>query len=233
MVQLVSVTLPPSLYRPPPIPAVLPPVIVSPEIDAVTPPSTWNTRLCPPPLTVTPAVGPVIVSVPVVSLSSSWPAAQGDRLRRLEHRLVKGDRLGAPVRIRLDDRLAQVDLASDGRVGGVVHDDRGQQLAVLQRQQRRPHPPPVAGPRPFPARPSADPSLRCDSSFCRSSVLKQPLVMKNLSHAFTSGRAAHSRSRPTPPRQGRFGRAPQRRRHDRPAPRRAPRTSSRVTFRRR
>ena len=34
--------------------------------------STWNTRLCPPPLTVTPAFGPVIVSVPVVSLSSSW-----------------------------------------------------------------------------------------------------------------------------------------------------------------
>ena len=52
--------------------AALPPVIVSPEIDAVTPPSTWNTRLSPPPLTVTPAFGPVIVSVPLVSLSSSW-----------------------------------------------------------------------------------------------------------------------------------------------------------------
>jgi len=38
----------------------------------VTPPSTWNTRLSPPPLTVTPWFGPVIVSVPVVSLSSSW-----------------------------------------------------------------------------------------------------------------------------------------------------------------
>ena len=63
---------PPSLYRPPPRNA-LPPLIVIPEIDAVTPPSIWNTRLAPPPLTVTPAFGPVIVSVPVISLSSSWP----------------------------------------------------------------------------------------------------------------------------------------------------------------
>jgi hypothetical protein len=43
-------------------------VIVIPEIDAVTPPMSWNTPLSPPPLTVTPAFGPVIVSVPVVSL---------------------------------------------------------------------------------------------------------------------------------------------------------------------
>ena len=59
-------------------------MIVSPEIDAVTPASTWNTRLSPPPLTVTPAAGPVIVSVPLVLLSSSWPAGQRDRLRRGE-----------------------------------------------------------------------------------------------------------------------------------------------------
>ena len=78
-VQSVSVSVPPSLYRPPPVPAVLPPVIVRPEIDAVTFASTWNTRLSPPPLTVTPAAGPVIVSVPVVSLSSSW-RRQRDRL---------------------------------------------------------------------------------------------------------------------------------------------------------
>ena len=39
----------------------------------MTPLSTWNTRLSPPPLTVTPAAGPVIVCVPLVSLSSSWP----------------------------------------------------------------------------------------------------------------------------------------------------------------
>ena len=50
----------------------MPPVIVSPEIDAVTSASTWNTRLAPPPLTVTPAAGPVIVSVSLVLLSSSW-----------------------------------------------------------------------------------------------------------------------------------------------------------------
>src|SRR6516225_6618377 len=72
-VQLASVTLPPSLYRPPPLPVVVPPLIVSPDIDAVTPPSIWNTRLAPPASTVTPFLGPTIVSVPVVSLSSSWP----------------------------------------------------------------------------------------------------------------------------------------------------------------
>ena len=47
-------------------------MIVSPEIDAVTFESTWSTRLSPRPLTVTPAAGPVIVSVPLVLLSSSW-----------------------------------------------------------------------------------------------------------------------------------------------------------------
>ena len=76
-VQSVRVTVPPSLYRPPPLPAVLPPVIVSPEIDAVTPWSTWNTRLSPPPLTVTPAAGPVMVSPSLVLLSSSWPRPSG------------------------------------------------------------------------------------------------------------------------------------------------------------
>ncbi len=47
-------------------------MIVIPERDTVTPPSTWNTRLEWLPLTVTPAAGPVIVSVPVVLLNSSW-----------------------------------------------------------------------------------------------------------------------------------------------------------------
>ena len=62
----------PQFAIPPPSPTLaLPLVIVSPEIDAVTPTSTWNTRLALLPLTVTPAVGPVIVSVPVVSRSSS------------------------------------------------------------------------------------------------------------------------------------------------------------------
>src|SRR5262249_10356066 len=49
---------------------------VSPEIDAVTISSTWNTRLVPPLLTVTPALGPVIEVAPVVSLSSSWVPAR-------------------------------------------------------------------------------------------------------------------------------------------------------------
>ena len=70
-VQSVSVLVP-WLHRSPPLPLVVPAVIVSPEIDAVTPESTWNTRLSPPPLTVTPVAGPVIVSVAVVSLSVSW-----------------------------------------------------------------------------------------------------------------------------------------------------------------
>ncbi len=70
-VQLVSVSVP-ELFTPPPTVAELPPLIVSPEMDAVTSPSTWNTRLSPPPLTVTPAFGPVMVSVSLVLLSSSW-----------------------------------------------------------------------------------------------------------------------------------------------------------------
>ena len=39
----------------------------------------------------------MIVSVPVVSVSSSWVPCQGDRLRRLEHLAVKGDGLGPPA----------------------------------------------------------------------------------------------------------------------------------------
>src|SRR5262249_16701145 len=72
-VQLVSASVP-RLSRPPPLPKLgaLPLLIVSPERDAVTRLSTWNTRLSPPPLTVTPAAGPVIVMASVVLLSSSW-----------------------------------------------------------------------------------------------------------------------------------------------------------------
>ena len=142
-VQLVSVAVPPSLYRPPPLFGVLPPVIVSPEIVAVTPPSTWNTRLCSPPLTVTPALGPVIVSVPVVSVSSSWVPVKGDHLRRLEHRFVKGDRLGPTGRIRLADRPSQAAGAAVVKRAG--DGERRQQPAVLERQHRRPHPPPLPG----------------------------------------------------------------------------------------
>ena len=69
-VTLVSVTVP-RLSSPPPTPVTVPPVIVSPEIDAVTLALTWNTRLAWLPLTVTPAAGPVIVSVPVVLVSGA------------------------------------------------------------------------------------------------------------------------------------------------------------------
>ena len=47
-------------------------MIVSPDRAAEAPASIWNTRLEPPPLTVTPAAGPLIVVV-AVSVSSSWP----------------------------------------------------------------------------------------------------------------------------------------------------------------
>ena len=90
-VQSVSVLVPPSLYRPPPLPAVEPPEMIRPLKVAVTPLSTWNTRLVPPPLIVTPAAGPVIVSVPLVLLSSSWPCGQRDRLGRGEDGRVEGD----------------------------------------------------------------------------------------------------------------------------------------------
>src|SRR3954467_12334790 len=53
-VQPDSASVPPWLYSPPPFPGVEPPVMPSPEIDAVTNGSTWKTRLRPPPLSVTP-----------------------------------------------------------------------------------------------------------------------------------------------------------------------------------
>ena len=76
----VSVTVPPSLYSPPPFPVVEPPVMVRPLKVAATPLSTWNTRVVPPPLIVRPAAGPVIeVAGPCCSENSSW-RRQGDRL---------------------------------------------------------------------------------------------------------------------------------------------------------
>ena len=63
-----------------PVTPALPPVMVSPEIVAVTPLSTWNTRLALLPLTVTPAAGPVIVVGAVVPVQLELAAGQGDRL---------------------------------------------------------------------------------------------------------------------------------------------------------
>ena len=84
---------------------VLPPLIVSPEIDAVTSALTWNTRLALLPLTVTPAAGPVIVSVPDRVAQRELGATQGDRLRRGEHGGVKGDR-GRPRRSHSPEAIA-------------------------------------------------------------------------------------------------------------------------------
>ena len=121
----------------------VPPVIVSPEIDAVTPPSTWNTRLSPPPLIVTPAAGPVIVGVPLVSLSST-AAGQGDRLRRAEDRGIEDDRVGSRANWPGGSPIAGCPVLPF--VGKVLLTTKGrQEPALLQRHQRRPHPPPFPG----------------------------------------------------------------------------------------
>ena len=173
----------------------MPSVMVSPEMDAVTPLSTWNTRLSPDALTVTPAFGPMIVSRPVVSVSSSWVPARlivsGALNTVLSKTIASSPRLSSPGR-----SPAQVGLTRDVRVGGVVDDNRGQQPAVLQRHQRRLHPPPflpLDGPSPDPP-----PIAHCVVTH----GLVVPLVMKKLSRLQQRNAAAHARSRPTPPRRG-------------------------------
>ena len=76
--------------------------------------------------------------------------AEVDRLRRLEHRLVKGDRLVAPRQVRLVDAIAQVadQTAAATTVADAVDRIRGQQLALLQLQERRPQPVAVSPPGP-------------------------------------------------------------------------------------
>ena len=72
-VQLVSVRLPPSLYRPPPLPVVAAPGDRQSRDRRGDAPVDLEHPARPAGVTVTPAFGPMIVSVPVVSLSSSWP----------------------------------------------------------------------------------------------------------------------------------------------------------------
>ena len=67
--------------------------MVRPESAAVTPLSTSKTRLFPPASMVRPAAGPVIVSSPPVSLSSSWPAVRVIVWCGREDGRVEGDRL--------------------------------------------------------------------------------------------------------------------------------------------
>ena len=99
--------------------------MVIPEIDAVTPASIWNTRLSPPPLTFTPTVGPEIVSIPVVLLSSSWLPARVIVFGVPNTELAKLIVLAPAVKFARPIAWRRSDLASDGYVGGVVHDERG------------------------------------------------------------------------------------------------------------
>ena len=117
-VQLVSVSVPSSLSRPPPLPVVLPAGDRQSRDRRRDIASTWNTRLSPPPLTVTPAAGPVIVSVPVVLLSSSWPPVRVIVCGVLKTDWSNVDRVGPRGRIRQADLIAQ---RADAAVGGVGH----------------------------------------------------------------------------------------------------------------
>ena len=69
-----------------------PPVMVRPEIDAVTPASTWNTRLGSPPLIVTPAGRAGDRGRRRSFAQLELAAGQGDRLRGGEDGRVEGDR---------------------------------------------------------------------------------------------------------------------------------------------
>ena len=130
MVQLVSVVVPPALYRPPPFPVVEPPEMVRPVRVAVTPLSTWNTWLVPPPLTVTPAAGPVIVSavLRIGQLQRAEARGEGDGLRRGEGtRGVEDNRVGGGV-----GDIGRVGVGAD--VGPA---DRGAQRADDRSSRRR------------------------------------------------------------------------------------------------
>ena len=118
-------------------------MIVSPEIDAVTPPSTWNTRLSPPPLTVTPAFGPVIVSVPVVSVSSSWVPVRVIVCGVLNTLLSKAIVSAPPAEFAWPTAQRRVPALPLSSVLVTVNVDSSR--AVLERQHRRLHPPPLPG----------------------------------------------------------------------------------------
>ena len=86
----------------------MPPEMVRPEIEAVTPVSTSKTRLFPPPLMVTPAAGPVIVCVPPVSAQLELAAVERDRLGRAEHGRIEDDRVRLVIGVGLVDAVPQV-----------------------------------------------------------------------------------------------------------------------------
>ena len=114
-----------SLFRPPPLPVVKPPLIVQASASvAATPLSTLNTRTAPPPPDhVTPATGPLIVSVPPLSFSSSWPRVSVIVCGCGEDGRVEGDQSsGAAQHIGQVDGLGRR-LRSPGGRGSAV--DRG------------------------------------------------------------------------------------------------------------
>ena len=82
--------------------------MVRPEIEAVTPLSTSKTRLIPSPLTVTPAAGPVMVSVSAVLESSSSVPVRMIVCGVLEHVRVEGDiRVSRTIDVGKEDGLRQ------------------------------------------------------------------------------------------------------------------------------
>ena len=101
--------------------------------------STWNTRLRPPPLTVTPAAGPVIVCVPPVLLSSSCVPVRvitcgvaNTASSKLMFELPAGTGVGE------GDGLAQAQQprARGEDIAGVVHDERREDLARVRQLER-------------------------------------------------------------------------------------------------
>ena len=88
----------PSLNRPPPkMP--FPSMMLRPDMLTTLSPAMLNTSVVLFPLIVTPAAGPVIVSVPLVSAQLEPGPRQRDRLCPGEDGRVEGDRLAFPLRI--------------------------------------------------------------------------------------------------------------------------------------
>jgi hypothetical protein len=139
-------------------------VIVSPENDAVTPESTLNTRLVWLALIVTPAAGPLMCTIPL--LSSSWPLLRVIvcgvlkfvspetfwALNTIVSKVATGFKAvgGVHVGVRVGDRGAQ---RAGARVVRVRHDvglrSSRQQRALLQNHQAGPQPPLFPLPQPL------------------------------------------------------------------------------------
>ena len=109
--------------------------MVRPERVAVTPLSIWKTPLVPPPLIVTPAAGPVIVSRPLFA-QLERALRQCDRLGVREHGRVERDRLGSRQDIGQVDGPAEVQLA--GLVAAAIGRRVDHQLAGRGRVWKAP-----------------------------------------------------------------------------------------------